>query len=56
MNNLVYWPFVTYLTYAYLPLEARIVAFSFAGLIWNIYISYVQFNQQQKIKIENELK
>lgn len=54
VTGLVYWPFVGYLNLRYVPVVHRPLVGSFAGMIWNIYMSN-QTNREHATH-KNELK
>lgn len=35
------WPFASIVSFAFIPVERRIVFLSFIGMIWGIYMSLV---------------
>ena len=43
-TGLKVWPFISLSTFAFVPVEKRIVVFSLAGLCWGVYLSLIVAN------------
>jgi len=45
-----YWPFVNLLVFRFVVLDSRAIANSFAGVLWNIFLSY-QANRDAELAV-----
>ena len=46
----MFWPFVTFMGYKWIPLQYRFVYFEFLGLVWDTFLSYLKYSGAEKVK------
>ena len=42
----IFWPFVTFVGYKWIPLHYRFFYFEFFGLVWDTFLSYLKYSGQ----------
>ena len=45
----MFWPFVTFMGYKWIPLWYRFVYFEFLGLVWDTFLSYLKYSGGEKV-------
>ena len=46
----IFWPFVTFVGYKWIPLHYRFFYFEFFGLVWDTFLSYLKYSGQEHTK------
>ena len=46
----VFWPFMTFLGYKWIPLHYRFFYFEFLGLVWDTFLSYLKYSDKERVE------
>ena len=46
----IFWPFVTFVGYKWIPLRYRFFYFEFFGLVWDTFLSYLKYSGEEQSK------